>query len=406
MTRFVLRPLGLAALLTLTTLAGCASKNLTLHERKMWPWPSAAKKYETPEKVIAIWTDAVYQTPGKAPTRGFGGRVYFYNAKGEVIPVDGQLVVYAFDDSDPEARTEKPTRKYAFTSDQLTRYYSESQLGASYNIWIPWDAVGGDEKQIALFPVFVDESGKTVRGTFADNRLPGKRVLTEEERRGFYISRQRRHGAHVVSREESGVKPVGYDAAVTEERTSDQRAKSGLTTHTIHVPRSLSERMANNTLLAPRSPSVTTLPGPTAVSPETSAAPPAATRDHPAATPDQTRGVTSAPPPAGAQPATPYPLPPGLGVGPMPPPTSTPSATTPVTTDQPIPLGQQGFIGADPQYSTSARSHAWARQDSRAAHFARPQFQVPTSPGAQSNPGRAPSPPSLSARQYYHPSPH
>ncbi len=197
MTRFDLQPLGLPACLALLVLSGCATKDLTLS--KALPWPSSAKKYETPEKVIAIWTDAVYQLPGKAPTRGFGGRVYFYNAKDEVIPVDGQLVVYAFDDSDPNASRDQPSRKYAFTADQLTRYYSDSDLGASYNIWIPWDAVGGDEKQVALFPVFVDDSGKTVRGTFANNRLPGKRIFSEEERRGFYISRKRRQGSQVIS---------------------------------------------------------------------------------------------------------------------------------------------------------------------------------------------------------------
>ena len=181
------------------------------------PWSSKNSTYETPEKVIAIWTDATYELPGQAPTRGFGGRVYFYNAKGEVVPVNGQLVVYAYDDSDANAEEGQPTRKYAFTAEQLTRYYSNSDLGASYNIWIPWDSVGGDEKQIALFPVFVDEAGKMVRGAFANNRLPGKRVLSEEERRGFYVSRKRHRGAQVISHQESGVKPAGYETEVAAE---------------------------------------------------------------------------------------------------------------------------------------------------------------------------------------------
>ena len=157
MTRSDFQLLGLPACLALIVLSGCATKELAL--TKALPWPGSAKKYETPEKVIAIWTDAVYQLPGTSPTRGFGGRVYFYNADEEVIPVNGQLVVYAFDDSDPHASTDQPSRKYAFTADQLTKYYSDSDLGASYNIWIPWDAVGGSEKQIALLPVFVDDSG-------------------------------------------------------------------------------------------------------------------------------------------------------------------------------------------------------------------------------------------------------
>ena len=241
----------LTACLALIVLSGCATKDFALS--KGLRWPGADKKYETPQKVIAIWTDAVYQLPGKPPTRGFGGRVYFYNAEDAVIPVNGELVIYAYDDSDPHASAEQPSRKYAFTADQLTRYYSESDLGASYNIWIPWDAVGGDEKQIALLPVFVDDSGKTVRGTFANNRLPGKRAVSEEERRGFYMSRTRRQGSQVISRKETGVKPVGYEVEGAEDEAApEEKAKSGLVTTTIRIPRSLSERMANTPVIVPQ----------------------------------------------------------------------------------------------------------------------------------------------------------
>jgi hypothetical protein len=188
---------GLTIGLLLGTFTGCASQKL--NSGKPLSWLSKEPQFESPEKVIAIWTDTTYQLPGQAPTRGFGGRVYFYNSKGEVIPVNGDLMVYAYDDNDPNATTDRPSRKYAFTAEQLTRYYGESDLGASYNIWIPWDQVGGEEKQVALFPVFVDKSGKMVRGAFADNRLPGKRNLNEDERRGFYVKHERRKGDKVVS---------------------------------------------------------------------------------------------------------------------------------------------------------------------------------------------------------------
>ncbi len=37
--------------------------------------------------------------PGKPVTRGFGGRIYFYNDRSQAVPVDGELVVYGFDDT-------------------------------------------------------------------------------------------------------------------------------------------------------------------------------------------------------------------------------------------------------------------------------------------------------------------
>ena len=56
-------------------------------------------KPEEPARMIAIWSDAIYTEAGKPPIRGFGGRLYFYNRDNNAIPVDGQLVVYGYDDS-------------------------------------------------------------------------------------------------------------------------------------------------------------------------------------------------------------------------------------------------------------------------------------------------------------------
>lgn len=376
--------LVVAASAILTTLGGCAAKPLAINSALPW---TSAKSYETPEKVIAIWTDAVYQLPGAPATRGFGGRLYFYNRAGEAIPVDGELVVYAFDDSAPSSAPDQPSRKYAFTPEQLTRYYSQSELGASYNIWIPWDPVGGDEKQIALFPVFVDSSGKMVRGLFANNRLPGRRELREEQRRGFYSSHTRQAGNESRLISETGVRPARFDAPLPDGAAGDEAGKSGLVSHTIRVPRSLAERMAARPAATAASPPMTppslpaALPSPNAAAPDPAAAQPA-----------------SAPPPSAAfhtpWPTTPAPSGPSpLGRPCMADGTTTPAAT-PAPTPSPTPpaLGQLGFMGVDPRNSVSARSHAWARQDARSARFEPPQFRVPTAPGARPRLARVSTP--------------
>ncbi|MCU0958603.1 MAG: hypothetical protein MUF48_00735 [Pirellulaceae bacterium] len=367
-----------AAWICVATVTGCASKPLTL--TKSLPW-TTEKSYETPEKIIAVWTDAVYQMPGAPPTRGFGGRLYFYNRSGDVVPVDGELIVYAFDEGDPGATPDRPSRKYAFTAEQLTRYYSESELGASYNIWIPWDAVGGDEKQIALFPVFADKSGKVVRGMFADNRLPGRRELSDEERRGFYMSHKRRAGDQTKVVRETGVRPASFDAPATEGVGEDKSGNSGLVSHTIRVPRSLAERMAASQSQV-AAPAGVPVPGPVARLSSAPAAPlpsssgaiqpgtaaPAAPVDHRTAPTSDPRPPASSSVPSSALPA------------------AAPAAGT--VLPAPPNLGQQGFMGADPQYSVSARSHAWARQDARSARFEPPQFRVPAAPGARPRLGR------------------
>jgi hypothetical protein len=90
-------------------------------------------EYQEPKSMVAIWTEDTLIQPGKPVTRGFGGRIYFYNEKSQAIPVDGELVVYGFDDS----ATTKPSRaspsdmeleqsgkKFRFTAEQFTQHFS------------------------------------------------------------------------------------------------------------------------------------------------------------------------------------------------------------------------------------------------------------------------------------------
>jgi len=134
----------------------------------------AESKYPRPARMAVVWSPALLNTQGKKPTRGFGGRIYFYDAANKTVPVEGQLVVYGYDDS-RQQRTEgkTPDRKYAFTPEQFTEHFSETELGASYSVWIPWDEVGGPQVDISLVPIFTATSGQLVVGQSSKNLLPG-----------------------------------------------------------------------------------------------------------------------------------------------------------------------------------------------------------------------------------------
>jgi len=145
-----------------------------------WPklWPSAQPKvkesrYPTPVKMAVIWSPAVFNQVGKQSTRGFGGRIYFYDQKNESIAVEGQLVVYGYNDSAPGGENKPPEKKFAFTPEQFTQHYNPTQLGASYSIWVPWDPVGGPQVQLTLIPIFTSASGQLVIGESSHNLLPG-----------------------------------------------------------------------------------------------------------------------------------------------------------------------------------------------------------------------------------------
>lgn len=147
------------------------------------PWFSKKDQppepYPSPVKLVATWTpDTLIQT-GRTPTRGFGGRVYFFNEKSRAVPVEGTLVVHGFDEhaGDPESQV----KRFAFTPEQFTQHFSQSDLGASYSVWIPWDAAGGENRKISLVATFMTKEGKTVQGPPTTVLLPGDRPDPEQQ---------------------------------------------------------------------------------------------------------------------------------------------------------------------------------------------------------------------------------
>ena len=220
--------LASAATALLMLASGCQSLPTKMPLTKSWLGPEAT--YEVPEQMMVVWTDAVQTVPGQPPRRGCGGRLYFFDNKGRPIPVNGTLVVYAFDDAGTADGTH-PQARFVFSPQQFTESFAESDLGASYNIWIPWDDLGSPQKKLTLITVYRDASGKIVKADPAAVVLPGKVELTDRQKRGFYEP-------DPLPGSQRDVRPVSYDQ-------HEPAPKRHLKTTTIRVPRSLSERMAS-----------------------------------------------------------------------------------------------------------------------------------------------------------------
>ena len=172
----------LLILLACCSLTGCSIVKPSPHDHRTFTQrlpligepapPEPDEPYPFPAKIAATWTpDTLVQT-GRTPTRGFGGRIFFYDEKSRVVPVDGTLVIHGYDDSnglDPK----RSTKRFEFTPEQLTNHFGQTDLGASYSVWIPWDAVGGEQKRISLVASFRTEDGHLVQGVPAIVMLPG-----------------------------------------------------------------------------------------------------------------------------------------------------------------------------------------------------------------------------------------
>ncbi|MEX0714407.1 MAG: hypothetical protein WD278_18875 [Pirellulales bacterium] len=221
--------------LVLAGLPGCQHFDL----RKRIPWGEGEEgQLKRPMKVVGLWTDTVLSSAHQQPMRGFGGRLMFYaSEEGKPCKVKGSLVVYAFDETHRDPTNVAPDRKYVFAEEQFAKHYSKSALGHSYSFWLPWDEVGGEQKEISLILRFVPEQGGVVISEETKHVLPGSKPVDQAIRpasNGLTTARSKSEVQRVqYDEEEAG------DGDLSPLETVDQQpgdSSHRMKTVTIHVP--------------------------------------------------------------------------------------------------------------------------------------------------------------------------
>ena len=224
--------------------------------------PIEGQEFQTPASMGVIWTDSMVTVPGKPVTRGFGGRFFFYNAEGETIPVDGELTVYGFDDTDDQQQRKVADKKFVFRRSEMQGHAGQNDMGISYSFWIPWDAVGGDRMTVSILPIFKSSEGQMVRGEMAINILPGNTPDAEMDADSLLSSLSHADG------QESGYRQVSYAEAADGEM-GDSLNRSTIKTTTISVPQEMANQMRLPQAPVSRRPTLDSLSRSTAAAPRT-----------------------------------------------------------------------------------------------------------------------------------------
>ncbi len=131
------------------------------------------KKLESPEKIMAVWTDAIRNQSGQPGQRGFGGRVFFYGADEKPIKVEGAVSIYLFDDDRTTVSDTAPEMRFVFPAETLENHYSKCPLGHSYSFWVSLGEVGGPTRNLSLVTRFDNTQGSSVVSSITRKILPG-----------------------------------------------------------------------------------------------------------------------------------------------------------------------------------------------------------------------------------------
>lgn len=236
-SRFLAVAQGAWVCLLLFCLAGCQTVNI----KAPFPWEKD-KERPQPDKIMAVWTDAVRTESGKPAERGFGGRVFFYDEKGKTMKVEGTVHIYVFDDDRSMEQAQTPEKKFVFPEDTLELRYSKCSLGHSYNFWVPISSAQGPNRNLSLVTKIELKSGGSVVSSVTRKILPGSGLPPAS-----IASKPNSTAPSAASPskpDQGSVTQVSYDETVTEKKmNSAPPTNRQITAETIQLPPSFTQRL-------------------------------------------------------------------------------------------------------------------------------------------------------------------
>lgn len=186
----------------LVLLCGCTSPTTW-----NWCWWNKDKPVERPTRVVEFWKEDVINN-----TRGFGGRLMFYDdtrrekERDAAVKVDGRIVIYAFDDSDYEQGSSAPEKKFIFEPEQLEKAYGKTELvGHSYSFWLPWDTnIDAPQRHLCLITKFETKDGMQVLCSAPSSVILPGTVVSEKKNKIIGASRGiELRSSHIASGEDT-----------------------------------------------------------------------------------------------------------------------------------------------------------------------------------------------------------
>ena len=223
-----------------------------------------------PSSDIPLTTDRIMNEDGiRAAYRYYlgNGKVVANSTGTAATTAAASARAYSIEVCDDDAKPKQgfaANRKFVFERDKFQTHFSESELGPSYSVWVPWDKAGGDLKTISLIPIFKSGNGTIVKGGQSVNVLPGKTPSETEtaENEGESNSAKRKPTVQTAGfstefdnekigmasyLESTGAKQMGLNSR--DESTASNQRKSDVTT--IVLPRTMTNRLNS---LAPQAP--------------------------------------------------------------------------------------------------------------------------------------------------------
>jgi hypothetical protein len=152
------------------TLSGCATLHL--------PWidkvPEASPKNPVVQ-ITCLWEPSAGHDPNGVSCRGFAGQILFLGNKGGMpVKIDGDVMVYVFDDQGTPDEQAVPVHQFHFDAGAWNRHLRVGSLGPTYHVFIPYTRSGRHEAICSLRLKLTNPDGSTLYSDHSEIPLETK----------------------------------------------------------------------------------------------------------------------------------------------------------------------------------------------------------------------------------------
>ena len=161
----------LTCAMVLCSFVGCATFHIPF-EKKI-PKATAA---DPVVQVLCLWQQAEGRDPEGYPCKGFSGQILFLSNKAATpVQCEGDVRIYLFDDQGDAEAQAKPLRQFDFDSGSWSIHLTETSLGPTYSVFVPYVRKGVKDANCALRIRLKPKNGPVVFSDLSNMPLNGNK---------------------------------------------------------------------------------------------------------------------------------------------------------------------------------------------------------------------------------------
>ncbi|HIK96263.1 MAG TPA: hypothetical protein EYG03_30335 [Planctomycetes bacterium] len=136
---------------------------------------SAIRAEKRVVKILCLWEPAEGQGLDGRPSRGFAGQILMFgHGSPSPIPVHGTVSIYEYVNFDPEDVDPQPIHKFTFDDGGWNAHRTESTLGESYNVFLPYVVKNNGHTTCALRVEYTSPDGRVMSSPYTEVTLTAK----------------------------------------------------------------------------------------------------------------------------------------------------------------------------------------------------------------------------------------